>query len=109
MQTFAAAPPAPRHAALFAAFFMPLAMAPWLNPVSGGAMTAGIPLLVGWMCTALLFSGLPALRWSLQGVVAVAVLALAVVWSLVFNSQWQLLAVSLLLMAAAAVVGVRLV
>ena len=98
-----------RHAAAIAAFFLPLALLPWLNPVSGGAMTPAIPLLVGWICSAVLFAGLPAGSISRSACWSLGMLALAALLGVVLDLSWQLLAVSLLLMGAASLVGVRLV
>ncbi len=98
-----------RHAAATAAFFLPLALLPWLNPVSGGAMTPAIPLLVGWICSAVLFAGLPAGSISRSACWCLGMLALAALLGVVLDLSWQLLAVSLLMMGAAALVGVRLV
>lgn len=97
------------NAVLTAAFFLPLALIPWLNPFAGGAMTPAIPLLVGWSCTALLFAGLPARRLSPVAGAALAALAAAVLAGLLLGRPWQLLALGLLLIGAAAAVGARLV
>ncbi|MDO4794438.1 MAG: Wzy polymerase domain-containing protein [Brachymonas sp.] len=96
------------NAVLTAAFFLPLALIPWLNPFAGGAMTPAIPLLVGWSCTALLFAGLPARRLSLVAGAALAALVAAVLAGLLLGRAWQLLALSLLMIGAAAAVGARL-
>ena len=98
-----------RHAAAIAAFFFPLALLPWLNPVSGGAMTPAIPLLVGWVCSALLFAGLPARSMSRSAFWGLGALVLAALLGVVLDLSWQLLAVSLLMIAATSLVGVRLV
>ena len=100
---------APAHAALTAAFFLVLAVLPWLNPVSGGAMTAAIPLLVGWVCIALLFAGLPVQRGQPEVLYGFIFLFLAALIGVVLDKNWQLLAVSLLMVGASAAVGVRLV
>ena len=97
------------HAASTAAFFLVLAVLPWLNPVSGGAMTAAIPLLVGWVCIALLFAGLPAQWCKPEALYGFIFLFLAALIGVVLDKNWQLLAVSLLMVGASAVVGVRLV
>ena len=97
------------NAAAIAAFFLPLALIPWLNPFAGGAMTPAIPLLVGWTCTALLFAGLPARRMSPWGAGALSVLAVAVPFGVAFDQSWQLLALGLLMIGVAAATGARLV
>ncbi|MDO4768836.1 MAG: Wzy polymerase domain-containing protein [Brachymonas sp.] len=97
------------NAVLTAAFFLPLALIPWLNPFAGGAMTPAIPLLVGWSCTALLFSGLPARRLSLMAGMTFAALVAAALAGLLLGRPWQLLALGLLMIGAAAAVGARLV
>lgn len=109
MSAQAAPAHSPRHAAAIAAFFLPLALLPWLNPVSGGAMTPAIPLLVGWICSAMLFAGLPAGSISRLACWGLGMLALAALLGVMLDLSWQLLAVSLLMMAAASLVGVRLV
>ena len=76
------------NAAAIAAFFLPLALIPWLNPFAGGAMTPAIPLLVGWTCTALLFAGLPARRMSPLGAGALGVLAVVVPFGVAFDQSW---------------------
>ena len=95
-----------RHAAAIAAFFFPLALLPWLNPVSGGAMTPGIPLLVGWVCSALLFAGLPARSMSRSAFWGLGALVLAALLGVVLDLSWQLLAVSVLMIGVAATVAI---
>ncbi len=72
-------------------------------------MTPAIPLLVGWMCTALLFAMLPAKRLSASAATLLAGLAAASLGGMALNRNWQLLAVGLLMIGVAAVVGARLV
>lgn len=103
-----AALPALPHAALTAAVFVLLSALPWLNPFSGGAVTPAIPLLVGWGCCALLLALTPAqqLPWAWSGLLALC--GVASVWGLLVDAQWQLLAVGLLMMLAAATVARRM-
>ena len=103
--------PAPNtaRAAAIAAFFLPLSVLPWLNPVAGGAMTPAIPLLVGWTCMALLFAGLPVLSASQRSFYAGLLLLGIAVIGFASNASWQMLAFGLLMMATAAVVAMRLV
>ena len=103
--------PAPNtaRAAAIAAFFLPLSVLPWLNPVAGGAMTPAIPLLVGWTCMALLFAGLPVPYASQRSFYAGLLLLGIAVIGFASNASWQMLAFGLLMMATAAVVAMRLV
>lgn len=95
----------PRSAVTQTAFFLLCACLPWLNPVSGGAMTPAIPLLLGWLCIALLFVSFPAWRGAPMAVYAGVFVAVAALGSVLFDTQWQLLAVALLMIGAAAAVG----
>ncbi len=86
-------------------FFLLCALLPWLNPVSGGAMTPGIPLLLGWLCIVLLFVSFPAFWGSATAVYAGVFVVTAAVGSIFLNTSWQLLAVGVAMIGAAAAVG----
>ena len=101
--------PDKQHAVSIAAFFLPFALVPWLNPFAGGAMTPGIPLLVGWTCTAFLFAGQPAKYLPRSAAVMLGALVLAVLCGVALDRSWQLLAAALLMMGAAALVSMSLV
>ena len=100
--------PETSNAAFHAAFFMLCACVPWLNPVAGGAMTPAIPLLTGWMCISLLFLAFPSWRSSPSAVYAGAFIVVASLGGLVFDRAWQLLALGMLMIGAAAAVGARM-
>ena len=72
-------------------------------------MTPAIPLLVGWICTALLFAMLPAKRLSASAATLLAGLAVAALGGMALNKSWQLLAIGLLMIGVAAAAGARLV
>lgn len=91
------------------AFFLLLAVLPWLNPVSGGAMTPAIPLLVGWVCCALLFAAFPVRRLTPGWLLALVLGSAVTIGGVILNSGWQLLAFSLFMMGLAALVAVHIV
>ena len=72
-------------------------------------MTPGIPLLVGWTCTAFLFAGQPAKYLPRSAAVMLGALVLAVLCGVALDRSWQLLAAALLMMGAAALVSMSLV
>ena len=72
-------------------------------------MTPGIPLLVGWTCTAFLFAGQPAKYLPRSAAVMLGALVLAVLCGVALDRSWKLLAAALLMMGAAALVGMSLV
>ena len=88
--------PDKQHAVSIAAFFLPFALVPWLNPFAGGAMTPGIPLLVGWTCTAFLFAGQPAKYLPRSAAVMLGALVLAVLCGVALDRSWQLLAAAVI-------------
>lgn len=100
--------PETSNAAFHAAFFLICASIPWLNPVAGGAMTPAIPLLTGWMCISLLFLAFPAWRGNAMAVYASAFVLVAALGGLLFDRAWQLLALGVLMIGAAAAVGARM-
>ena len=100
--------PETSNAAFHAAFFLLCACIPWLNPVSGGAMTPAIPLITGWMCISLLFLAFPAWRGSAMAMYAGVFVLVTSLGGLLFDRSWQLLAIGLLMIGAAAAVGARM-
>lgn len=72
-------------------------------------MTPAIPLLVGWTCIALLFAGLPVQYASQRSFYAGLLLLGIAVAGFASNASWQMLAFGVLMLAAAAIVGMRLV
>lgn len=101
--------PRPARAAAIAAFFLPLAVLPWLNPVAGGAVTPAIPLLTGWVCMAVLFAGLPVQRASQRSLYVGLLLVGITLAGFAANARWQILALGLLMIGTAAIAGMRLV
>ena len=101
--------PHPARAAAIAAFFLPLAVLPWLNPVAGGAVTPAIPLLTGWVCMAVLFAGLPVQRASQRSLYVGLLLVGITLAGFAANARWQILALGLLMIGTAAIAGMRLV
>ena len=71
-------------------------------------MTPAIPLLTGWMCISLLFLAFPAWRGNAMAVYASAFVLVAALGGLLFDRAWQLLALGVLMIGAAAAVGARM-
>ena len=71
-------------------------------------MTPAIPLITGWMCISLLFLAFPAWRGSAMAMYAGVFVLVTSLGGLLFDRSWQLLAIGLLMIGAAAAVGARM-